>query len=151
MKIQPNTMKLFANTIIVAIALVQGSSCLKLFNSTAQLPSNMTDSCKEALTNDIACSPRLISAAEVTIRLEHNTTVLEAYCNDTCTKSLEASTPPSLSCIRLFVDCISGLAVRCLFLLRRRYIRLRLRGYSRLQSAISTIAVCHGRLVDLGP
>lgn len=85
-------MKIF--TALTTFALVQGTSCLKFFNSTNQLPSNMTDSCKDALTSDIECSPRLITASNVMKRLEHNTTILEEYCNDQCTKSLKVMRTP---------------------------------------------------------
>ena len=76
-------------TLPAVAALTQGISCLKLFNSTSQLPVNMTDACKEALTADFGCGPRLFRAGEVAVRMPSNMAELEQYCNADCVKSME--------------------------------------------------------------
>lgn len=77
--------------VIVVHVLTREVLGVKLFNSTEQLPENMPSQCKDALTGEISCSPRLFSPTEVTRSLDANTTNLDQYCSTDCTSSLEVS------------------------------------------------------------
>lgn len=77
--------------ILNVAVMVQGIACLRLFDSKEQLPANMTGECKDALTRDVGCSPRLIMPGEVARRLPSNTEELDQYCGDSCVQSMKAS------------------------------------------------------------
>ncbi|KAK4442512.1 hypothetical protein QBC34DRAFT_444120 [Podospora aff. communis PSN243] len=82
---------------IFILALTSGASCVKFFNSTSELPANMTSECKDALTADIACT-RLITPSDALSRLEHNTTHLADHCSSTCLDSLAAWSADVTTC-----------------------------------------------------
>lgn len=75
---------------LVAVAVhVQSIAGLRLFESKEHLPANMADECKDALTSDMGCYPRLIKPGEVVHRLPLDTELLDQYCGNACVQSMK--------------------------------------------------------------
>lgn len=78
---------------IVAVLLLQhGVSGLQVYPSPESLPTSVPVECRDTLSANISCSPRLIRANELLYGAVFNETFLHEYCNETCTQSINVRT-----------------------------------------------------------
>lgn len=72
------------------------ASAVKIWDTPAALGTLIPAGCRAALTTNITCPGKLITATEIVNEVPQNETFLEQYCESTCRNSLQVLPPRAI-------------------------------------------------------
>ncbi|RHZ63587.1 LysM peptidoglycan-binding domain-containing protein [Aspergillus thermomutatus] len=75
---------------VLLVVLPLQATAVKIWDSPAALGTAIPAGCRGALTTNITCPAKLITAAEIVNEVPQNETFLEQYCEATCRNSLQS-------------------------------------------------------------
>ncbi|RHZ57207.1 hypothetical protein CDV55_105582 [Aspergillus turcosus] len=78
----------FVQTVVLAVLSLQARA-LKIWDTPAALGTAIPAGCRAALTTNITCPAKLVTAAEIVNEVPQNETFLEQFCEATCRSSLQ--------------------------------------------------------------